>query len=172
MTERATVVAIDMELIPTSRAQASILAWGVKPSFLRYVAGVGGVITIEDGAIELDGGFGFPLTGGREDGTVAARGTVRIRAHAGLLDVVLRDPGLQPLSGGEVLIASGADRTPRVLGVASTLNLALPETAPLFLHADAVPLFGDTYPAATEFDPVRFFRRRGRDGIASAPPQS
>jgi hypothetical protein len=148
------------ELVPTVRAGATLLAWGIKPSFLRYVAGVGGEIACEDGAAQAPDGFVFPVADEAADATLSATGSVRIRAHGGLLDVALHDLRLTPTADGEQLsVAAGAGR--RILATAPRTPADATGTAPLLLHADAVVLFDGTYPPGTELDPIRFLRPAG-----------
>jgi hypothetical protein len=152
-------------LIPAGRGEASLLRWGVKASFLRYVSGVGGDISCSDGAIESPEGFAFPVHAVEADGALAAQGSVVIRAHGGLLNVELRDPRLAPTpSGDELSIAGPARRI--VVATAPAGDLAATATPPLALHPDAVALFDGTYPPGTELDPVHFLRYR--EGVAPA----
>jgi hypothetical protein len=156
------------ELVATGRADAALLVWGIKASFLRYVAGVGGGVSCDDGAVPLDDGFvfggargfGFPVVGA-DDGIVTTRGAVHIVAHGGLLDIGIRELHLSSGTSGDVLsIAGDGTSSRRTLATAPPSDLAAPETAPFRLDPDAVVLFDSTYPPGTELDPVRFFQPR------------
>lgn len=160
MTDRVPGQGPEVDLEAVNRADAAVLVWGVRPSFRTYIEAVGGTITFEGGAMQLADSFGFLITGQGEDGSVSTRGAVRIRAHDGLLDVTLREPGLIPADGAEALtIASPEPGESLIVGLASERRIGAAETEPFLLHADAVTLF-DTYPSGTVLDPVRFFRFR------------
>ncbi|WP_426323262.1 HtaA domain-containing protein [Microbacterium sp. E-13] len=165
MTEQGDPPREDALLVAAGRTEAALLVWGVKASFLRYVAGVGGEISRSDGTIELPEGFGFPVRAVEADGTLVTAGSIVIRAHGGLLNVELRDPRLAPTpSGDELSIAGPAGRL--VVATAPAGDPAATGTPPLALHPDAVALFDGTYPPGTELDPVHFLRYR--EGISPA----
>ncbi|WP_349428877.1 HtaA domain-containing protein [Microbacterium sp. LWS13-1.2] len=159
MTEQGDQPREDGLLIAAGRTEAALLVWGVKASFRSYVAGVGGEITCSDGAIELPEGFGFPIRGVEADGTLAAAGSVVIRAHGGLLNVELRDPRLARTPGGDELSIVGAARRV-IVATAAAGDPAATVSPALELHPDAVALFDGTYPPGTELDPVHFLRYR------------
>jgi hypothetical protein len=153
--------------------------WGVKASFRTYVTGpVGhGTITPSAGATtNADSTFRFPTTGGTIDGTtslgVVATGQVNFSAHAGALDLTIRDLRVERAGTGGTLLADVVSRdlstgsydtyddvavatldfstvAPSVAGAETTYT-----TVPATLTEGAVAAFGDFYPAGTPLDPV------------------
>jgi hypothetical protein len=163
MTERS-AAGDSQDLVVTDRSDVTLVAWGIKASFLRYVAGVGGDVLLSDGAVVLGdsfgGGFGFPVVA--SDGrALSTRGEVHFRAHYGLLDVRFREVRLVSADGADhlTLAADGAGRR-LTLATAAPTPSAATQTDLFQLHADAVVVFDGTYPPGTALDPVRFFRVR------------
>lgn len=125
----------------------SAIVWGVKASFLAYLAELEDAeTTTADGATGAIGGpFRWPAE--RADDGWHGSGTVRFVAHGGMLDVRIANPalvlddGTAQLSvaraGGRVVIASGT---------------ATNEGATLALTAAGGRLLGDVYPPGTPLD--------------------
>ncbi|MFT4306597.1 MAG: HtaA domain-containing protein [Microbacterium sp.] len=137
-------------------SDAGELRWAVKDSFLRYVRVIAaGTVTVEGGASEQeDGGFSWPLRAvRREDGALLLEfaGSVRFQAHAGFLDVDLREPRLRlHEGGGELDIAP--ESAPERLTIA-TIDAAGDALVPRLSEA-GVPVFGNVYAVGTELAPL------------------
>lgn len=136
------------------------LAWGVKASFLRYVASdTTSETTISAGAGELVGG-GFYFTPADATATrLAFRGIVSFRAHGGLLRVVIADPVID-LETATMHVRVDEQGTLRPL---VDLELPDPDRSGGFhtwhdvsssLRPESVEAFGDVYGPGTPFDPV------------------
>lgn len=147
------------------------LVWGLKDSFLAYVAGCpDGTVELSPGTGQLpDGSFYFSPDPAAPPAALHFRGGVRLRAHGGMLDVCLADPRVDEISGQPVLTAetwkdgvwqriSFADLSwlPAVAGTDDdagdgTVRTLLAETR---LHPEATALFDDTYPAGEVLSPL------------------
>lgn len=139
------------------------MRWGIKASFVSYVAGMSdGTMSVTDGAVDTPAGFVFPVrdAGGFDSrtgsGTIRFSGDVRFRGHSGMLQVRIADPELIVDDEGARLSAEGP--AGRRLVVA---HLGTPRTAPgggleipASISAGAVPLFNDVYPEGTPLDPL------------------
>lgn len=137
------------------------LRWAVKDSFLHYVRVLAaGVVDLSDGAAEAaDGTFSWPLRSARrEDGSLflGFGGSVRFTAHAGYLDVDLRDPWLLLTpDGGTLSITAegGSGRT--VIAVFDPGSGAEDEgTLVPLLTTAGVELFGSVYAEGVAFAPL------------------
>lgn len=135
--------------------------------FADYVRGSGGVISASDGAIVDETGMpSWPLASADEfaDGAGVLRfaGTVRYSAHFGALDLPLADPVIRldgdrgrlhiPVPGAadaQVLLAEFAwAEAPATGAVRGWVGREVS------LSAEAVPLFGGSYPAGMPLDPL------------------
>jgi hypothetical protein len=131
------------------------MAWAVRSSFITYVSGSGGTIELADGAAMTDAGeFYFPPKAeslSDRDSILGFRGSVRFRAHFGMLDVLIADP----------IVRRGPDRTATLSvhtgkGMTSVAVIAQGETireagvtmwlnSPTSLTATGAELFGGSY---------------------------
>ncbi|MFT4051485.1 MAG: HtaA domain-containing protein [Microbacterium sp.] len=133
------------------------LRWAVKDSFLRYVRVIAaGTVTVSGGAGEhAEGGFFWPLREARRDDddlVLEFAGSVRFTAHAGFLDVELRDPQLR-LGGALSALSVAAEAGEGRLTIATLVGEGGDALVPRLTEA-GVPVFGDVYPAGTEFAPL------------------
>ena len=95
----------------------STLKWGVKESFRQYVEGVGGTISVADGAERhADGCFIFPAKSGGDldldpsrspSGALFFEGSVSFEAHGGMLKTTLTALAIE--SGPEGLVLTGLE---------------------------------------------------------------
>ncbi|WP_176697502.1 HtaA domain-containing protein [Arthrobacter koreensis] len=83
------------------------LVWGLKESFLAYVAGCpDGSVELSPGTGQLpDGSFYFSPDPDAPAAALHFRGGVRLRAHGGMLDVSLADPRVEGTDGRLLLTA-------------------------------------------------------------------
>jgi len=148
------------------------LQWGVKPSFLDYVARMhDGRMSVTDGATTTDGAvFAFEPDPGATDaeaGRFAFRGDVRFSAHAGMMFVRLADPRVT-VSGSraELTVLDPADRDggSRLPLVTCTLEPRPTEEAlriwlatDVALTAEGAGLFNDVYAVGEPFAPLAIF---------------
>ncbi|QCU79589.1 hypothetical protein E7744_14805 (plasmid) [Citricoccus sp. SGAir0253] len=150
---------------------AQCLSWSIKASFLQYLD------TIEDFSIDARDGarhdtgsrsFLFPLTA-REallQGGVRLKfgGQVRLKAHGGMLLLILMDPWLELSAAGTELsvvdLMSWPDTTRReLIGWSAERPLAAGRElveVPLQLADSGVEMFNGVYPAGTDLAPARF----------------
>ncbi|WP_243076347.1 HtaA domain-containing protein [Microbacterium sp. SS28] len=143
----------------------SCLRWAVRESLLRYVTVIaGGTCTVDGDAVKGDDGiFTFPLRAAVQEGEdwrLSFGGSVRLEAHHGLMDVLIKDPELVVGPGRGVLATHTPDGELLAL-------VALDEAAPTDdgdalvwaevptqLASAAVDLFGTAYPAGTGMAPI------------------
>lgn len=139
------------------------LAWAIRDSFLRYVTVIARGSFETDG-VELDarGRFVFPLRAAARDGDdwhFWFSGSVRLRAHGGLLDVRIVEPEIVlGLDGGIISTRAETGLLPiavldAVQGEEDGFNRTW-QLIPARLLESGVPLFGDVYPAETEMAPL------------------
>lgn len=129
------------------------LIWPVRRSFVGYVQGVGGRITMLDGASHDGDAFIFP--GGR----VSPRrwefvGAVVFQAHRGILEVGLASPAVELANAGaDLTVATRPDGSGRIL-LATVGDLAS-GFEDVRLTEDGSALFGGSYPAGERIDGFR-----------------
>lgn len=147
----------------------SKLTWGVKASFRSYVEGVGGSITLSDGATRTDEGlFVFTALPGGDlaiapDGTATGamrfEGTITFDAHGGMLKSTIADLGLEATEEGLVLTALEAPMNKDRCTIAKLGDVEVgPEgtiAANVEITLDGMYQIADNYPPGTELDPVR-----------------
>jgi len=141
------------------------LYWGVRESFVRYVAaGAEGQIYGDDG-VETDGRgtFRFPLREAQRDASgwrIDLAGELRFIAHFGALDVAIVRPRLELADRGLLSFERG-DRRREVI---ATVTTATPHEVggrwvwpPLEarLTAAGSAVFGDVYGEGAPLDPLR-----------------
>lgn len=154
---------IDVEMTPSKSLGLRGMRWGVKASFVAYVAGVSdGVMSVTDGALDTPEGFIFPVADSSKFdsrsgmGELRFRGDVRLRAHGGMLAVRFADPCLSVSRKKAILTVVDAGGSRRCVA-----HLGRPQPGegggiyiPASLSAEAVPYFNDVYPVGTELDPL------------------
>lgn len=133
--------------------EVSALHWGIKESFRIYIAGVEGVIE-QTGVERAEDGFCFPLSD-REGATFHFSGSVRMKAHGGLLDVHIESPALRFLPDMVELSIAPVGQEPVVVATGDPVGPILGAVIPMRLQTSATFLFDHTYSAGTELDPVR-----------------
>jgi hypothetical protein len=130
------------------------LEWAIKPSFVAYVEGLSdGGVDVEGGAARMpDGSFVFPAVPGE---AWAFTGSVRFHGHAGVLDVTIADPRIEPAGATvEITVALGSERirfatagelTATVTGELSSTDVAATD--------DGAYVLGGVYQAGTALHP-------------------
>lgn len=148
------------------------LVWGVKASFLNYLAHTGDATTTVIGAAAptASGKFYFapeaapPVDTTKETVTLKFLGGVQFFAHFGLLRVDIQDPWVTfSATGSSLSIAhpepmKAAARIP-LLSLETTAptvrsGVAMWTAVPTRLTAEGKFIFGDFYPADESFDPL------------------
>ena len=146
----------------------SKLTWGVKASFRGYVEGVGGSITLSDGATRAeDGSFVLEAVPGgdleiAEDGsatgTMRFQGTINFDAHGGMLKSTLSELGLDVGADGLELTVLEApmnqDRCTIAKLGAVEVNPDGTMTIGAEITLDGMFQIADNYPPGTELDAV------------------
>lgn len=133
--------------------EVAALHWGIKASFRVYIAGVEGVVE-QTGVERAEDGFRFPLSD--RDGTrLRFSGSVRMKAHGGLLDVRIESPTLRFLPDNVELSIAPTGHEPVVVATGDPVGPIAGVVIPMRLQASATFLFDHTYAAGTELDPVR-----------------
>lgn len=148
------------------------LHWGLKPSFLQYVARTpDGQMSVSDGATASEGNiFVFepdPDGSDVEAGRWAFRGDVRFAAHLGMLFVRVADPVVTLRDGRaevSVLAPKGHADGDRIILTTCTLlpqhtdeDLRIWFASDVTLAPAGVPVFNDVYRAGEEFAPLAVF---------------
>lgn len=144
------------------------LTWGIKRSFIRYIAGLAdGSHSERDGAyLSESSSFTFPVapeTGTISDGVLRFRGTVRIGGHGGMLGVLLSDPCIE--MSGDTGILSVIDpagypgRYRRVPLAELVIERDVHEGVQILrcaasLAEPGVEVFAGHYPQGVDLDPV------------------
>jgi hypothetical protein len=137
---------------------ASALSWPIKKSLLEYHRGLDGEVELSEGATFDGTSFVFPVL---QAGVNMAEqkhfgGAVRLRAHGGLLDVVVARPRLCRAPDATRLLTPTPNGTHILLAESDPIDEFATETGTLRLHAHATHLFGFTYPAGTELAALHF----------------
>ncbi len=104
----------------------SALDWAIKDSLVAYISDLDdGELNTSAGATRTDDGFAFEGVSDADfdrttlTGSLAFRGTVALRGHDGLLNIVVTDPTVVLDNGsGEVLVAQPGATDGRRLGIA------------------------------------------------------
>lgn len=147
------------------------LSWGIKVSFLSYLEGLDDFAVVTNDEVRRDestGAFVFPfaartqLPGGGH--RFEFRGDLRLKAHGGMLLVIIMNPWLTMTHEGAELsvvdLMAWPDTSRREAIGISTKN---PEDhvnngvleVPLQLTAAGVEMFNNVYPAGTDLAPAR-----------------
>lgn len=151
------------------------LYWGVRASFVNYIASGDGIIHAE-GGVETDGHslFRFPLVDVSDDGglwRLRFAGTLRFFAHFGALDVGFDAPRVELGDAGRMIVGvRGSDvEIARVQPAAPVLvedRLIWPPLRTT-LTPEGAAVFGDAYAPGEELDALRVVAtssRRGKEG--------
>lgn len=142
------------------------LKWGVKESFRHYVEGVGGTISLSEGAERsVDGAFIFQaypggnlnLSAGQSPtGLVSFRGTVTFDAHGGMLKSTLSQLAIEVGPEGLMLTALEAPMGQNRCAVARLTMGDEPMGSTITLNAeitlDGMYQIADNYPPGTILD--------------------
>lgn len=154
-------------------ASVAGLHWGIKASFLEYIAGMSdGRGTVSDGATPMDGNIMvFEHSPGVErpaslaaDRFLAFRGDVRFAGHSGMLFVRIADPWVA-ITGDQaemtVLDPYKPDEDPRLPLVRFTLtpqesrgDLEILWAPEVRLTVEGTALFNDVYQPGELFEPI------------------
>lgn len=146
------------------------LVWNVKSSFRAYVLAAGGAVEVTLPATEIDAGFCFPSATNEaagNEGTIQFMGSVSFKAHAGALNVLIKDPWIHiedfvtrlsiagseatRTAGGRLFMAELDHATPSQ----SEQQLAWTNVATRLTGEGAV-VFDFNYPIDSELAPVSF----------------
>ncbi|MFB8387513.1 HtaA domain-containing protein [Microbacterium sp. NPDC055910] len=139
------------------------LRWGIKASFIRYVAGMpDGVMSVTDGAVDTPEGFLFPVRDSTQFdprtgmGRIRFAGDVRFRAHGGALQLRIAEPELVADENGATLFVGAVGDTRLPVAALSAPRPAQGGGIEISatLTAEAVPYFNDVYAAGTALDPI------------------
>ena len=147
----------------------STLTWGVKASFRSYVEGVGGSISLSDGATRAeDGAFVFAAIPGGDlaiapdgsaTGTMRFEGTVTFDAHGGMLKSKLTELAIEVDDDGLVLTALETMMNRDRCAIAKLGPAEIDSDNAVTLRAeitlDGMYQIADNYPPGTELDPLR-----------------
>lgn len=135
-------------------ATAVDLEWAIRKSFVAYVEALpDGGVEVEGGASRTaDGAFVFPAIEGEE---LAFAGSVRFHGHAGVLDVTISDPRIEPrgdsadvtvaLVSGRIRFATVGALERAVAGVVSSADVAATD--------DGAYVLGGIYQPGAPLDP-------------------
>ena len=144
----------------------SKLTWGVKASFRAYVEGMGGSITLDDGAVRAeDGTIMFPVAPGGDlafapdgsaRGSLQLQGTVRFTAHGGMLDSTLAELCLEVTQEGFVLTSLDAPLNQQRCAIATLGPVEVGPDDTITIAAaitdDGMYQIADNYPPGTALD--------------------
>jgi hypothetical protein len=148
------------------------LVWGIKASLIQYVEHTeDGQVTVSGGAERIPGTdnfrFAFLSADLSAQGHVVQaeyRGTINIRAYAGMLEVVVRDPLITfSGNGAAVFIESDLHRAERFPVAVGDLKMPNPGNGsgvwcqvPMRLTAEGASWLGEHYFLGQEVDPITF----------------
>lgn len=136
------------------------LKWSVKESLLQYVRALG-EISYVSAVVEQDDELVWPLVadGHEPDGTRIAqyRGEIHLRAHEGLLDIVIADPEVRLTEAqGQLSVRTTLDGSDRIM--IAHLNVvessASAVRAEVLVTASGSMVFGANYPSGTKLSPL------------------
>lgn len=161
---------MNMAPATTEPLPASGLTWGIKASFIAYIAGLpDGTVSAAAGASEIQPGlFHFSFAESDYDqargaGVLRFRGDVRLAGHHGMLFVRLLDPWIEVTGDRGVLSISTGDDAGRDRIDVGTLSVASPATADdtllwtgmgVLVTAGGSELFDGQYAAGQPMDPL------------------
>ena len=143
----------------------SALTWAIKDSLVAYISDLDdGELNTSSGATRTDDGFAFEhMNVGDFDrttlsGTLAFRGTVTLRGHGGMLNIVVTDPCVVLENGtGEVRVAQPGATDGRQLGIAKLGATLEGETLTCTAHltVTGVNVLGPQYMPGAEIASLR-----------------
>lgn len=142
-------------------AEPAVLRWAIRSSFRDYVKALpDGREVLSDGAVDLaDGRIAFPGSIGSQDGSprrYVFGGSVTFTGHGGLLDVELRAPQIELVTGGRSTVTVLDRATQRWAIAAFTewrdVDKGLQVAAPRLTWTGATAL-GGVYEAGDHLDP-------------------
>lgn len=123
------------------------LRWPIKESFQDYVTAAEGTIEVSDEVTRDGKDFVFPQTK-TDDGTLAFSGHVELKAHGGLLAVIVADP-IIVWNGEEGTLSARTGHDPDALRIDIIDITRVPDSVPLQatskLTFDGSRLLGDVY---------------------------
>jgi len=142
------------------------LTWGVKASFRAYVEGVGGNITLSDGAERAeDGTIVFPAAPGGDlaftpdggaTGSLKLQGTAKFNAHGGMLDSTLAELCIEVTDDGLILTCLDAPMNQQRCTIARLGPIEVGPDNAITIGAaitdDGMYQIADNYPPGTELD--------------------
>jgi hypothetical protein len=140
-------------------ARVAALRWAVKESFVGYVQGGGGSITVVEPASVGQAGFEFPIHSSRDELLVFAGGVV-FQAHGGALSVAIAEPAIARSTNGWILTiadirapeSDDARRPIALLDVREVGDDVVVIAPTLTISGSA--MFGLAYPEGLELDPI------------------
>ncbi|ALJ18453.1 HtaA domain-containing protein [Microbacterium sp. No. 7] len=136
------------------------LTWTIRRSFVDYVERSGGSVEASDGAHRSADGFVFETVESNAH-SARYRGTVRFRAHGGLLDVIVADPQVRfEGAGGTIAVRASEDPSDPPVVLARVGEPDAAGAPQLRLTVDGARLLGDVYSPGELLDP---FRAAGED---------
>lgn len=141
------------------------LTWTIKNSLVAYISDLDdGELNASAGATRTDDGFAFEGVSDTDfdrttlTGTLAFRGTVALRGHDGMLNIVIIDPRVVLNNGsGEVRVAQPGATDGRQLGIAK-LGATLEDnilTCTAHLTVTGVNVLGPQYMPGAEIASLR-----------------
>lgn len=146
------------------------LSWGIKRSFLHYLAGLpdGAVSAVDGATVDDDGRFRFApaaadYDAGRGTGVLRFKGDVRIAGHHGMMFVRLLDPWIVFTGGRGILSISTGDDAGRDRTAVAILRAGAPrevagslvwENVDVVISAEGSELFDGQYAEGQPMDPL------------------
>lgn len=144
----------------TENSDPTILSWSVKESLLQYIRALG-EISYVSGLVELGDELVWPLASDHHDadGVRIAEfgGAIHLRAHDGLLDIVIADPEVRVNeTQGQLSVRTALDAPERVViatldGIESSASVLRAEVQ---VTAAGSAVFGANYPSGTRLSPL------------------
>jgi hypothetical protein len=128
------------------------LIWPVRRSFVAYVRGNQGTVTLGGGVTETDEGFVFP----GDSVALEFTGSVHFEAHGGMLDVTIGDPAFA-ISGdaGTLGVTTGAGGERTTIARLIEIQGDDPASGQLLLTYEGTRLLGDVYAPGSPLDGFR-----------------
>ena len=143
----------------------SALNWAIKDSLVAYISDLDdGELDASAGATRTDDGFAFEGVSDTDfdrttlTGSLAFRGTVTLRGHDGMLNIVVTDPCVVLDNGtGEVRVAQPGATDGRQLGIAKLAATLAGDTLTCTAHltVTGVNVLGPQYMPGAEIASLR-----------------
>lgn len=141
------------------------LNWAIKDSLVTYISDLDdGELNASAGATRTDDGFAFEGVSDSDfdrntlTGTLAFRGSVTLRGHEGMLNIVVTDPTVVLDNGsGEVRVAAPGATDGRQLGIAKLAATLEDDTLTCTAHltVTGVNVLGPQYMPGAEIARLR-----------------